>query len=333
MHRTTKTTQKQHHTAVIIGPTASGKSAIAIALAKRYGGEVISADSRQIYRGLDIGTGKEPGHDATFTDAAGHTRHMYVSDDIAHHMINIVHPTTVYSAAKFVAKAQRIHKDIHARGASAIICGGTLFWAQALVEGTVFPAVPPRPDLRAALRDLSPVVLLQTLQQYDPAYAKIVDARNPARLIRAIEVATALGTVPRTTSVAPIKNPLILALSPSRDILYKRIEKRMDHWFATGIFDEIVHAHTTLRVPWVRLEQFGLEYKWCTRYVRGQVSFATMRANTLRDLKNYAKRQETWLRRWERTNPRIIRIRTMADAMCHHSHHILCHTSQKNSSS
>ncbi len=331
MHSTIKTSQEKQCTIVVVGPTASGKSAIATALAKKYNGEVLSADSRQIYRGLDIGTGKEPGYDATFIDATGRTRNMYVSDNVAHHMINIVHPTTIYSAAKFVKKAQRIHADICARGKTPIICGGTLFWAQALVEGTVFPSVPPNPSLRAALRDQSPAALLQKLQERDPAYAKIVDPRNPARLIRAIEVATALGAIPRVSSVAPIKNPLILALSPSRDILYTRIEKRMDHWFATGIFDEIVHAHTALRVPWVRLEQFGLEYKWCTRYVRGYVSFATMRTNTLRDLKHYAKRQETWLRRWERSNPYIIRIHTLSDAMHHYSRHTLCRPSQKKS--
>lgn len=304
----------QQQTIAVVGPTASGKSTIAIALAATYDGEVISADSRQIYRGLDIGSGKEPGHTQTFTDAHGRTRHAYLSSGIRHHMIDVVHPTTIYSAAKFVKKARRIHADICARDKMPIVCGGTMFWAQAFVEGTVFPSVPPQPRLRATLRDLSPDALLEKLRAVDPVYATIVDTHNPARIIRAIEIATTLGAVPPTVPSAPITDALILAVSPPRAILYERIEKRMDAWFAEGIFDEIVRAHTTLRVPWSRLEQFGLEYKWCTRYVRGQVSFATMRDNTLRDLKNYAKRQETWLRRWERTTPHIVRIRTVADA-------------------
>lgn len=314
MHSTKKMPQLQQQTIVIVGPTASGKSAIAIALAATHNGEVISADSRQIYRGLDIGSGKEPGHITTFTDAHGRTRRAYLSDGIRHHMIDIVHPTTIYSAAKFVKKARRIHADICARGKTPIVCGGTMFWAQAFVEGAAFPSVPPQPHLRATLRDLLPDALLEKLHTVDPIYATIVDARNPVRIIRAIEIATVLGAVPHTVPSAPIANTLILTVSPPRAILYERIEKRMDAWFTEGIFDEIVHAHTALRIPWSRLEQFGLEYKWCTRYVRGQVSFVTMRDNTLRDLKNYAKRQETWLRRWERANPHLIRIRTIDDA-------------------
>lgn len=326
-HSTTQNQSVQQRTIAIVGPTASGKSAIAIALAKTMDGEVISADSRQIYRGLDIGTGKEPGRTTSFTDAAGRARTAYLSAHVVHHMIDIVHPTTVYSAAKFVTKARRIHTDIRARGKTPIICGGTMFWAQALIEGATFPAVPPQPHLRATLRTLSCDALLARLRTLDPAYAAIIDARNPARLIRAVEIATVRGAVPPREAVAPISNVCILAVSPPRAILYKRIEKRMDAWFAEGIFDEIIRAHTIQRVPWTRLEQFGLEYKWCTRYVRGHISFATMRDNTLRDLKNYAKRQETWLRRWERTAPHIVRIRTIADAQkyCTRSH--LCHTS------
>ncbi|MFA5985843.1 MAG: tRNA (adenosine(37)-N6)-dimethylallyltransferase MiaA [Parcubacteria group bacterium] len=293
----------------IIGPTASGKSAIAIALAKQFSGEIISADSRQIHRNLTIGTGKEPGHLTLYTDFSGCKKSVYLSNGIRHHMIDIVHPNTPYNAGKFVRKAMRIQKDIQQRKKLPIICGGTLFWAQALIENAVFPSVLPNPPLRTSLQKSTCTQLLATLRSLDPIYAQKIDPNNPVRLIRAIEIATALGSVPQEKRI-PIdpQSDLILAIMHPRDILNARIEKRMDTWFDTGIFDEIIHAHHTLHVPWSRLESFGLEYKWCTRYVRGQVSFDLMRDNTIRDLKHYAKRQETWIRRWEKQNAPIRRI-------------------------
>ncbi len=300
----------------IIGPTASGKSHIAIALAKHFNGEIISADSRQIYRDLTIGTGKEPGQLAPYTDFLGRKKYVYISDDIRHHMINIVHPNTVYNVAKFVRVALQIQNDMRKRNILPIICGGTMFWAQALVENVIFPTVLPNPKLRVSLQKYKPEKLLQKLTAIDPSYAKKVDAHNPVRLIRAIEIASALGSVPAETRT-PIdpQNDLIIALSHPRDILHTRIEKRMDTWFDAGVFDEILHAHHILHVPWSRLESFGLEYKWCTRYVRGQISFDLMRDHTIRDLKSYAKRQETWIRRWEKQNAQIVRITTEEEAI------------------
>lgn len=300
----------------IIGPTASGKSHIAIVLAKHFNGEVISADSRQIYRDLTIGTGKESGKCATYTDFLGHRKHIYVSNGIHHHMIDIVHPNTVYNVAKFVRMATYIQNDIKKRKKVPIICGGTMFWAQALVENITFPAVLPNSKLRNELQKQTPKKLLQKLTKIDPAYAKKVDAHNSVRLIRAIEIASALGSVPGETRT-PIdpQNDLIIALSLPRDILHARIENRMDTWFDTGIFDEILHAHHVLHVPWSRLESFGLEYKWCTKYVRGQISFDLMREHTIRDLKHYAKRQETWIRRWEKQNAPIVRITSEKEAV------------------
>jgi tRNA dimethylallyltransferase len=299
----------------IIGPTASGKSDIAIALAKQFSGEIISADSRQIYRNLTVGTGKEPGHLTLYTDFSGCKKSVYLSNGIRHHMIDIVHPNTAYNAGKFVCKAGRIQKDMWKRKKLPIVCGGTMFWAQALIENVAFPSVLSNPALRTSLQKCTCVQLLVKLKSLDPIYAQKVDPNNPVRLIRAIEIATALGNMPpKRYSVIDSRNDLILAISHTRDELYKRIEKRMDIWFDAGIFDEIIYAHHILHVPWSRLESFGLEYKWCTRYVRGQISFDLMRANTIRDLKNYAKRQETWIRRWEKQNAPIKRITTEKEA-------------------
>ncbi len=318
----------------IIGPTASGKSDFAIAIAKQFNGEVISADSRQIYRYLDIGTGKEPGQlkiiqhldngdfkilnkpeirsnlriseGWTLSGSKNKIVQAYVSDSVLHYMIDIVHPNTPYNVTKFTKKACKIRSDIWNRNKLPIIAGGTMFWAQTLLEDAAFPSVKPNPMLRNKLQNKTPEKLFKKLQKLDPVFAKKIDRNNPVRLIRAIEIATELGHVPKpqTQKINPNKN-LIIAISHPREILFDRIEKRMDKWFDEGIFEEIKYAHYNLNVPWTRLESFGLEYKWCTRYVRNQIDFETMRENTIRDLKKYARRQETWIKRWEKQGTKI----------------------------
>ena len=298
----------------IIGPTASGKSDMAISVAKKFNGEIISADSRQIHRYLNIGTGKEPGKITSNSSRGKYTRLAYISGNIPHYMIDIIQPNTVYNVAKFVKKAKNIRADIWQRNKLPIIVGGTMFWAQSLLEEVTFSSVKPNPTLRVKLRNETPQELFRQLQKIDPSFAKKIDRNNPVRLIRAIEIATELGAVPKSksTKINPNEN-LIIAISHTREVLFDRIEKRMDKWFNDGIFEEIKNAHCKLNVPWTRLESFGLEYKWCTRYVRGQISFDEMRTNTIRDLKGYAKRQETWIRRWERQGAEIHRVKKTSE--------------------
>lgn len=301
---------------IVIGPTASGKSNIAIALAKKYHGEILSADSRQIYRHLDIGTGKEPGKVTTSKTRGHYTKNAYMCRGIPHYMINIIQPNTVFNVVKFTKKAKNILRDITSREKLPIVCGGTLFWAQALIENNSFPPVAPNKKLRKKLSSWSKDMLLKELTRVDPSYAHKVDASNPVRLIRAIEIATAIGSVPPITKTTIDPNEyLILAIMHSKEVLHKRIEQRMDTWFNNGIFDEIYKAHHTHKMPWTKLESFGLEYKWCTRYVRGQISYDEMRNNTIRDLKQYAKRQVTWIRRWEKQGAPIHHITSSQEAL------------------
>ncbi len=328
----------------IIGPTASGKSDFAIAIAKQFNGEVISADSRQIHRYLDIGTGKEPGQlkiiqhldngnfkilnkseirpnlgstlGWTLDGAKTSVVKVYLSKNIPHYMIDIVHPNTPYNVTKFTKKAKNIRSDIWDRNKLPIVAGGTMFWAQALLEDTQFPSVKPNNLLRNKLHNNSAEELYKKLQKLDSLYAKKVDKNNPVRLIRAIEIATELGRVPKQ-KIQNIDSSqhLIIAILHPRKVLFNRIEKRMDKWFDEGIFEEIKYAHYNLNVPWIRLESFGLEYKWCTRYVRNQIDFETMRENTIRDLKKYARRQETWIKRWEKQGAKIHHITKETEAL------------------
>lgn len=335
-----KQTQKQ---IVIIGPTASGKSALAIELAKKFKGEIISSDSRQIYRGLNIGAGKEEGklEEIYYTEKGdfeivknyknvgvknfqSKIYKVYICENIPHYMIDIAHPNTIYSVEKFVKKAKKIREEIWQRNNLPIICGGTMFWAQALVEEQQFPKVKPNEKLRQELSQKNSVELLEILKKLDEDRANDIikknEVNNLVRLIRAIEVATALGKVPKNVENNYLqtenfnKKNLIIAVSHPREILYEKIEKRMDKWFDEGIFEEIKKLHFEMRVSWKRLESFGLEYKWCSRFVRGKISFDEMRKNTIQDLKNYAKRQQTWIKRWEKSGAKICHLTTISEA-------------------
>lgn len=331
-----KQTQKQ---IVIIGPTASGKSALAIELAKKFKGEIISSDSRQIYRGLNIGAGKEPGKlekicytkNGNFKIVKNKSilpenkiYESYICENIPHFMIDIAHPNIIYSVEKFVKKAKKIRKEIWQRKNLPIICGGTMFWAQALVEEQQFPKVKPNEKLRQELSQKNSTELLAILKKLDEDRANDIikknEVNNLVRLIRAIEVANALGKVPKNVENNYLQTEnfneknLIIAVSHPREILYEKIEKRMDKWFDEGIFEEIKKLHFEMRVSWKRLESFGLEYKWCSRFVRGKISFDEMRKNTIQDLKNYAKRQQTWIKRWEKSDVKIFHLTTIQKA-------------------
>ena len=178
---------------VILGPTSSGKSDLAIKLARKYNGEIISADSRQIYRGMDIGTGK-------ISKAQ--------QKSVKHWMIDIVSPKNDYNVSKFKKDAEKIIKNILKRGKLPIICGGTGFWIKAIVDNVDFPKVKPNKELRKKLEKISTEKLFKTLQKLDPERAKNIDAKNKVRLVRAIEIAKTLGYVPKIDTKYEIQDTI-----------------------------------------------------------------------------------------------------------------------------
>lgn len=317
------TTKKS--TFAIVGPTASGKSDVAIALAKKHDGEIISADSRQIYRGMTIGSGKVPGVlnpvlPENFSSPAPQEAFVYISENIPHWMIDILDPNTPYSAAQFSKRAKIIANNIAERNKLPIICGGTGYWAQALIENTPFPEVSPNETLRKELSAFSTETLFQKLEILDTERAKTIDQKNKVRIIRAIEIALAIGKVPKiknspTKSISSdTNNSVIIALNPPREILYENIEKRLDARIETGMIEEISELHHT-GVSWKRLENFGLEYRWGARYLQKFVTREEMRTQLLNDIRHYAKRQITWLKRWEHMERTIHWAQNQKEAM------------------
>ena len=166
---------------VILGPTATGKSDIAVHLAKKFDGEVVSADSRQVYRGLDIGSGKITKHEMK---------------GVTHHMLNVVSPKNTYTAARFAYDANRIVEKILSKKKLPIIVGGTGMYIDALVDGVMFPEVPPNPLLRKKFEKKSTEDLFRLLKKKDSVRAKTIDKHNRRRLIRALEIVALLGKVP-----------------------------------------------------------------------------------------------------------------------------------------
>lgn len=317
---------------VILGPTSSGKSALSIDVAKRWNGEIISADSRQVYRGMDIGSGKVPKDTLQQTTdnesqeisgaALSAVRcELYVSGGIPHHLLDVADPNDDYNISHFLRDARAAIGDIASRGKLPIVCGGTGFWIQALVEHQTLPNIPPDPALREALASKMPEELFEMLEKLDPERAKTIDQKNPRRLIRAIEIAEKKNQEEENLSPKgaqpfdqKIIQPYILALCPPKDILDAKIKTRLDARFSEGMIDEVARLHAE-GISWERLDAFGLEYRWISRFLREIIDEQEMKERLFFDSIHYAKRQMTWIRRWQQSNPTLHIVGTKENAL------------------
>jgi tRNA dimethylallyltransferase len=274
-----------------MGPTASGKSDLAIALARKYNGEIISADSRQVYRGMDIGTGKVTKAEQKLAK---------------HHLLDVASPKRNYNVTHFVRDAKKIISDIKKRGKTPIICGGTGFWIQALLEENSFPAVKPDMALRKKLDKLSAEELFAQLKRKDSTRAKNIDPKNKIRLIRALEIVATLGQVPPLQhSTFNIQHShIIIALNPPKETLHKNIETRLEKRLKKGMLAEVKNLRAS-GLSFKKLESFGLEYKYIALFLQGKISKEEMKERLNFEIRHYAKRQITWLRRFEKIGAKI----------------------------
>ena len=272
-------------TIIITGSTASGKSDLAIELARVYHGEIISADSRQVYRGMDIGSGKVTKREQKLAK---------------HHLLDVANPNENYNITHFLRDAKKATLDIKKRGKVPIVCGGTGFWIQAFIEETSFPKVEPNRELREKLALISTEKLFQMLKQKDPVRAETIDRKNKVRLIRALEIIEALGSVPELPSLLPekTKNFLIIALTPSYEILRENIKIRLQKRLKKGMISEVKKLHAD-GLSYKKLEAFGLEYRYISLYLQKKLPREKMEEELFYEICHYAKRQITWLRRME----------------------------------
>lgn len=267
---------------VIVGPTASGKTSLSIKLAKKLNGEVISADSRQVYKGLDIGTGK-----ITRKEMKG----------IKHHLLDVADPKKVFSVTDYVRLAEKAIEEIHSRGKIPIICGGTGFYIQALVDGLILPEVVPNTSLRKRLEKKDLPQLLNILKKLDKRRFETIDQNNPRRIIRAIEIATTLGKIPLLKTNSKY-DPKFIGISLPKKILQRRIHKRLIDRLKAGMINEVKKLHAN-GLSWKRMEELGLEYRYISRYLKNGCDTSLLKELEIA-INQYAKRQMTWFKKDKR---------------------------------
>jgi tRNA dimethylallyltransferase len=265
----------------IVGTTASGKTSLSIEIAKQFNGEVISADSRQVYRGLDIGSAK-------VTSAE--------MDDVPHHLINIADPTDIYTGSNFKRDGDIAMDNIISRDKTPIIAGGTFFYLELLKGTTSSAPVPPNPSLRTELEQKSCPELYAELLKNDPARAATIDKDNPRRLVRALEIIETLGTVPTPTETNLPYNWLTLGIDIPQDILSERIYTRIIERLKIGMVEEVEQLHHN-GVSWEKLDSFGLEYRYIARFLQNMLSRDEMITELTNKTRQFSKRQRTWLKR------------------------------------
>ncbi len=282
---------------VIFGPTASGKSDVAIKLAKEFDGEIISADSRQIYRNMNIGTGK------VARDSIGHQsstishQDNYISEGIIHHIIDVADPMDDFNISHFKTFANIAIEKIIAKGKVPIICGGTAFWIDAIVKNTIIPEVAPNENLRKKLEQKNITELFSSLEKIDPERAKNIDSKNKVRLIRALEICETLGKVPSLKETLQEKYMFLqIGITTERETLNAKIKKRLHERFSDGMIVEVEKLHNN-GVSWEWMERIGLEYRWISRFLQEKISEQEMKEKLYFDIIHYAKRQMTWLKK------------------------------------
>jgi tRNA dimethylallyltransferase len=284
---------------VICGPTATGKTDHAIQLAKEIDGEVISADSRQVYRGLDIGTAKVTPEEM---------------DGIPHHLIDVTDATKTFTVADFKKLGQEAIHDILKRGKTPIICGGTGYYIDALLYDRTIPEVPANLELRKELEKLSLEELQEKLKKADLERYETIDKQNPVRLVRALEIVEALGKVPSNKEllnqvqddISNTTSPLLskeglgvvwIYLDHLDEVLEKRIHDRNVHRIENGLIEEIENLHKE-GLSWERMHDLGLEYRYVSEFLQGKIE-STEELIKILDVKTrqFVKRQRTWFKK------------------------------------
>lgn len=270
---------------VIVGPTAVGKSDYAVEYALKNNGEVISADSRQVYIGLDIGTGK-----ITKEEMKG----------IPHHLLDVADPKEQFNVEKFKTLTQKAISDISSRGKLPIICGGTGFYIDAVVNNISYPNIPHDEVLREELENKNSEELINILEKLDRDFVSSLnnsERNNSQRLIRFIEIAKALGKVPKIEKSESEYDVTWINLNLPKEELQERINNRLLKRIDNGMIEEVKNLNEK-GLSFERMEEFGLEYRYVSRYLKGLISKEEMVERLKAEIWQYAKRQVLWFKRY-----------------------------------
>ncbi|MEX0616308.1 MAG: tRNA (adenosine(37)-N6)-dimethylallyltransferase MiaA [Candidatus Woykebacteria bacterium] len=277
---------------VIVGPTGTGKTDLAIKLAKKFNGEVVSADSRQIYTGMDIGTGKMPGN----SELKKHGGH-WVIDGIPIHLYDIVTPDKTFSVAEYQQRAYEKISDIQNRGKLPILVGGTGLYVRAVVQGLKLPQVAPDPEIRDKLGRKHLWQLLKELEEVDHRAFQKIDKKNPRRVIRALEIYLKTGKT--VSELAKKYQPdfeiLIIGLTSSRELLYERADKRIEEWFKSGFVEEVGELLKKHGPSLPSMSALG--YSQIVSYLDRKTSLEEVKRRIKFDHHGFIRRQLTWFKK------------------------------------
>jgi len=268
---------------------------LAIKLAKKFNGEIVSADSRQVYKSLDIGTGK-----VTKKEMKG----------IPHHLLDVASPKRRFTVAQYRKLALKAINKIQKKNKIPILCGGTGFYIQAVVNGIIIPEVKPDWRLRSNLNKFPVEELYKILKKLDPRRAKTIEKKNKRRLVRAIEIIMKTKKPVPPFKKQPLPYPvLIIGIKKSLEELKKIIEKRFLKWLRQGLIKEVKNLKKS-GLSWKKIEDFGIHYRVIAQYLQNKINYKEMIENSLKELRNYAKRQMTWFKR----DKRIIWVKNYKEA-------------------
>lgn len=270
----------------VIGPTASGKTAFAVRLALALGGEVISADSRQVYRGMDIGTGKDL------------EEYVVEGQQVPCHLVDIVEAGYKYNVFEYQADFLRVWEDCRRRGVVPVLCGGSGLYVEAVLKGYKLLAVPVNEELRASLEGVPLPELAARLATYKKLH-NTTEIDTPKRAIRAIEIEEYYRTHPYEEKDFPQLRPLIVGMEVSREVRRERITRRLHERLEQGMVEEVRQLLDSGVAP-EDLIYYGLEYKYLTLYLTGKLSYDAMVEQLNVAIHQFAKRQMTWFRKMER---------------------------------
>jgi tRNA dimethylallyltransferase len=272
--------QSKNRLIVILGQTASGKTDLSIKLAKKFNAEIVSADSRQVYQGMDIGTGKISKKEM---------------QSIPHYLLDVASPKRKFTIAQYKKLALKKIHLIHKKNKIPFLVGGTGFYIKSIVEGIVLPEVKPNWTLRKKLEKKNAQELFEILKKIDLKRSKTIETKNKRRLVRAIEIATSIGKSPELKKY-PEFDVLVIGIKKEKKDLNKLIKKRLLKRLKQGLVVEIKKLHKN-GVSWKRLEEFGLEYRFVAQYVQGKMKYNEMIEKLQKEIEHFAKRQMTWFKR------------------------------------
>lgn len=278
---------------IVLGATATGKTKLAVSLAKEKNGEIISADSRQVYRGLDLGTGKD----------------LEEYGSVPYYLIDIIDLDCEYNIFNFQKDVYKIFPEICRRGKLPIIAGGTALYLDSIIRGYNLLPVPENTPLRESLKDKTPEQLQNMLLALKPDIHNKTDLEQRPRLIRAIEIALFVKENPdeaeKQKALRPVIKPQIIGIKFPREVLHARIYKRLIERICRGMVDEVKNLNMQ-GVSWERLESLGLEYRFTAQYLQQKITSEEEYIKTLyKAICKFAKHQETWFRKMERQGIKI----------------------------